>query len=57
MWQEIIIYITGILVVVYVSIRIYRFFCNTKKGSHHCDGCPGCALKELKLKKQGQVNE
>jgi hypothetical protein len=54
MWQEIIVYITGILVVFYIGIKIYRFFCNTKKGMSHCDSCSGCVLKEVK-KKNNQI--
>jgi len=45
MGQEIITYGIGILVAIYLCIKIYRFFCNRKKGVNRCDGCPGCIIK------------
>ncbi|MDR3339569.1 MAG: FeoB-associated Cys-rich membrane protein [Candidatus Symbiothrix sp.] len=44
MWQEIAIYIIGILVGVYLFWQIYRFFCNKKTRTDHCADCPGCVL-------------
>ena len=51
MWQEIITYGIGILVAIYLSIKLYRFFCCKKKGVSRCDNCPGCILKDSKGKK------
>jgi len=44
MLQDIITYGIGILVVIYLCIKAYRFFCCKKKGINRCDGCPGCGL-------------
>ena len=45
MWQEIITYSIGILVAIYLSIKVYRFFCRKKKEVGRCDDCPGCKFK------------
>jgi hypothetical protein len=45
MWQEIITYGIGIIVIIVLSIKIYRFFTNRKKNVNRCDGCKGCDSK------------
>ena len=45
MWQEIITYGIGILVITYLGIRIYRFFSNKKRNVSRCGGCSGCCLQ------------
>jgi hypothetical protein len=45
MWQYIVVYIIGILVVLHLIRKIYQFFFVKKTGSSPCAGCPGCALQ------------
>lgn len=50
MWQEIAIIIIGIVALLYVGFKIYRFITRPKDSSP-CAGCPGCAMKnEIKDK-------
>jgi hypothetical protein len=50
MWQEIITYGIGILVAIYLCIKVYRFFSNKNKGTSCCDSCSGCSLKKREEK-------
>ena len=57
MWQEIITYGIGIGVIFYLSIKIYRFFCNENNQTNHCDGCSGCILKQSNIRSKSQKNK
>ena len=57
MWQEIITYSIGILVVIYICIKVYRFFYDKKKGVSRCDNCPGRSTCSTILHKQNPSGE
>ena len=43
MWQEIAVFIIGLIVIFYIGKKIYKFF--PTGTDNPCQGCPGCALK------------
>ncbi|MDL2221399.1 FeoB-associated Cys-rich membrane protein [Parabacteroides sp. OttesenSCG-928-N08] len=47
MWQTIAIILIGVAVVFYLGRKIYRLL-TQPESVNPCEGCPGCALKELK---------
>ncbi|MDR2809286.1 MAG: FeoB-associated Cys-rich membrane protein [Tannerellaceae bacterium] len=48
-WQEIIVFVIGVITVFYVGYRIFRTVATCRKPSHSpCDGCGGCAAKNKK---------
>ncbi len=52
-WQTIIV---GFIVLSAISLtvaRLIRFFSNP---AHHCDGCTGCTLQELKQEIEAKKN-
>ena len=49
MWQEIVIIIIAVLVVVSIGYRLYCYF---SKSTSPCDDCSGCVLKEELNEKQ-----
>jgi hypothetical protein len=44
-WQDITVYLIIATALIITSIRIFRFFASQ---SGKCDGCSGCALKDIK---------
>lgn len=50
MWQEIAIILIGIIIILYLGRKIYRFIV-TSKDSTSCADCCGCSLKEEIRKK------
>jgi len=52
MWQEIAIYIIGILTILYIIRNLYQFFLiYTKPQEDKCIHCSGCAIKKRFLSK------
>lgn len=51
MWQEIAIILIGIIIVLYLGRKIYRFIVHPSKGENPCAGCCGCSLKQEVKKK------
>ena len=45
MWQEIAVFIIGLIVIFYIGKKIYKFFTHPTGTDNPCQGCPGCALK------------
>lgn len=49
MWQEIIVYIIGILTLFYIGMKVYGFIHSVKqpaeKNMSVCSGCSGCRVK------------
>ena len=45
MWQEIAVFIIGLIVIFYIGKKIYKFFTHPTETDNPCQGCPGCALK------------
>ena len=43
MWQQIVVYSIGILVVAYIAVAVYRF---ATRRSDPCAGCAGCDIKK-----------
>ena len=43
MWQEIITYGIGLFIIIYLGIKVYRFFYCKKKYVSRCDECPHSA--------------
>ena len=54
MWQEILVIIIAIIAVLYVALKIYRFFITP---ASTCDKCEGCSLKEQISKKNDGCND
>lgn len=54
MLQSIIVYLVLIACLIYVGNRVACFFKNDKGSSDKCATCAGCALKDLKTKKDGR---
>ncbi|MDH6342561.1 hypothetical protein M2480_001183 [Parabacteroides sp. PFB2-12] len=52
MWQEIIVYLIGILAVVYAGRKIYCLFRRSKQKNNPCAGCSGCAFAEEARKRK-----
>ncbi|MDD4516769.1 FeoB-associated Cys-rich membrane protein [Massilibacteroides sp.] len=50
MWQEIAVIATGIVTLIYVGWKIYRFFTEQKNASGMCGGCTGCNLSQKGLR-------
>ncbi len=48
MWQEIAIVLIGIIIILYLWRKIYRFIVHPSKKNTSCAGCCGCSLKEKK---------
>ena len=46
MWQEIAVFIIGLIVIFYIGKKIYKFFTHPTGTDNPCQGCPGCALKK-----------
>lgn len=42
--QEVIVYIIGLLVALYIGVKVYRFFV---RRDDPCRGCAGCDVKNL----------
>lgn len=47
MWQEVGIFIIGIIVILYIGRKIHKLT-HPSKSNKFCCGCSGCALKETK---------
>lgn len=45
MWQEIAVFIIGLIVIFYIGKKIYKFFTHPTGTDNPCQGCRGCALK------------
>lgn len=43
MWQNILVGLTGIAVVIYVVYKVYHYFRSLKRGEPLCSGCSKCA--------------
>jgi hypothetical protein len=48
MWQEIVVYIVGVLAFIYAVRKAFLFFCSKKKQTDHCADCPGCYFNPKK---------
>ncbi|MDL2244520.1 FeoB-associated Cys-rich membrane protein [Parabacteroides sp. OttesenSCG-928-J18] len=52
MWQEIIVYLIGVLALAYAGWKIYRLFRRSKQTNNPCAGCSGCAFAEEARKRK-----
>lgn len=50
MWQYIAIYFIGAVVFGYMAFKLYRLL-TAPPSNNPCQGCSGCALKEIKMRK------
>lgn len=51
MWQEIVVGLIGVAVILFIGKKIYNLITASKsKGS--CCGCSGCKMKQEKIKKE-----
>ena len=58
MWQEISIFIIGLLVIAYIGRKLYILLtCNHKGSPKACQGCCGCSLKKENFKSQKHLKE
>ena len=46
MWQEIAVFIIGLIVIFYIGKKIYKFLTHPTGTANPCQGCPGSALKD-----------
>lgn len=46
MWQEIAVFIIGLIVIFYIGKKIYKFFTHPTGTDNPCQGCPGMCIKE-----------
>mgnify|MGYP002279842167 CR=1 FL=1 len=56
MWQEITIWLIGIIALFYIGKRFYNIFFQYKKGRDCSCSCKGCSLKSKKTLSQIQQN-
>lgn len=52
MWQEIAVFIIGLIVIFYIGKKIYKFFTHPTGTDNPCQGCRGCALKNQNPKQR-----